>query len=55
LKLIEAKQDTVFKIVVENKRLILEPLSDAEVERMVLESAESVMETHRETLDKLAK
>lgn len=55
LGLIDAQEDTTFKVTVEGSKLILEPVTQDEIRNEALTVAKRVMKTHSPTLKKLAK
>ena len=55
LSLIEANTETVFKITVEGKKLVLEPVDSRVVHDYAMKTAREVMKTQKAVLRKLAK
>jgi antitoxin component of MazEF toxin-antitoxin module len=55
LSLIEADQDTVFKVLVEGHKIVLEPVSKKELKDYTMKKAREMMKIHEPVLKKLAK
>jgi len=53
--LLDANPTTAFKVTVEGKKLVLEPLSEKERHEIVMEVGESVLKSQAEVFKKLAK
>lgn len=55
LSLVDADAESTFKISVDGKRIVLEPLSKKEVDRLALEASNKVRRTQKNVFKKLAK
>lgn len=55
LSLVDAGSDSTFKISVEGKKIVLEPMSQKEVDRLALEASDKVRRTQKNVFKKLAK
>lgn len=48
-------EGTVFQITLDGSKIILTPITDADIEEAALKASKRISKTHREVLDKLAK
>ncbi len=55
LSLVDAGSDSTFKISVEGKKIVLEPMSQKEVDRLALEASDKIRRTQKNVFKKLAK
>jgi antitoxin component of MazEF toxin-antitoxin module len=55
LSLVDAGSDSTFRISVEGKKIVLEPMSQKEVDRLALEASDKVRRTQKNVFKKLAK
>ncbi len=55
LSLVDAGSDSTFKISVEGKKIVLEPMSQKEVDRLALEASDSIRHKQKNVFKKLAK
>lgn len=54
LSMVDAEPDTVFKITVEGRKIVLEPVSKQELHEHTLKVAREIMKTHDSVFKKLA-
>lgn len=55
LSLVDAGSDSTFKISIEGKKIVLEPISQKEVDRLALEASDKIRRTQKNVFKKLAK
>ncbi len=55
LGLIDADSDSTFKVSVEGKKIVLEPMTEKEVNRLALEASDKIRRTQKNVFKKLAK
>ena len=55
LSLVDAGSDSTFKISIEGKKIVLEPMSQKEVDRLALEASDKIRRTQKNVFKKLAK
>lgn len=55
LSLVDADSDSIFKISIEGKKIVLEPLTQKEVDRLALEASDKIRRTQKNVFKKLAK
>jgi antitoxin component of MazEF toxin-antitoxin module len=55
LSLIDADSDSTFKVSIEGKKIVLEPMTQKEVERLALEASDKIRRTQKNVFKKLAK
>jgi antitoxin component of MazEF toxin-antitoxin module len=55
LNLVDADTESTFKVSIEGKKIVLEPMSQKEVDRMALEASDKIRKTQKNVFKKLAK
>ncbi|MBX3041633.1 MAG: hypothetical protein KF789_13085 [Bdellovibrionaceae bacterium] len=55
LSLVHADSDSIFKISVEGKKIILEPMTQKELDGLALEASDKIHQTQKNIFKKLAK
>jgi len=55
LSLVDADSDSTFKVSIEGKKIVLEPMSQKEVDRLALEAGDKIRRTQNNVFKKLAK
>ena len=55
LSLVDADTESTFKVSIEGKKIVLEPMSQKEVDRMALEASDKIRKTQKNVFKKLAK
>jgi antitoxin component of MazEF toxin-antitoxin module len=55
LSLVDADTESTFKISVDGKKIVLEAMSQKEVDRMALEASEKIRKVQKNVFKKLAK
>lgn len=55
LSLVDANIDSTFKVSIEGKKIVLEPMNQKEVDRLALEASDRVRRTQKNVFKKLAK
>lgn len=55
LSLVDANADSMFKVSIEGKKIVLELMSQKEVDRLALEASDRVRRTQKNVFKKLAK
>ncbi len=55
LSLVNASAESTFKISIEDKKIILEPMTQKEVDRLALDSSDKIRATQKNVFKKLAK
>jgi hypothetical protein len=55
LGLVDADGDSTFKFSVEGKKIVLEPMTTKEVDRLALQASDNVRRTQKNVFKKLAK
>jgi antitoxin component of MazEF toxin-antitoxin module len=55
LGLIDADVESTFKLSIEGKRIILEPMTQKEVDRLALEASDKIRKTQKNVFKKLSK
>jgi antitoxin component of MazEF toxin-antitoxin module len=55
LGLVDADSDSTFKVSVEGKKIVLEPMTEKEVDRLALEASDKIRRTQKNVFKKLAK
>lgn len=55
LSLVDADTESTFKVFIEGKKIVLEPMSQKEVDRMALEASDKIRKTQKNVFKKLVK
>jgi antitoxin component of MazEF toxin-antitoxin module len=55
LSLVDADTESTFKISIEGKKIVLEPMSQKDVDRLALEASDKIRRTQKNVFKKLAK
>jgi antitoxin component of MazEF toxin-antitoxin module len=55
LGLVDADADSTFKVSVEGKKIVLEPMTSKEVDRLTLEASDKIRRIQKNVFKKLAK
>lgn len=55
LSLIDADTESTFKLSIEGKKIILEPMTQKEIDRLALEASDKIRRTQKNVFKKLAK
>ncbi len=55
LSLVDADNESTFRVSVEGKRIVLEPLSQKEVDRLALDASDKIRKVQKNVFAKLAK
>ena len=55
LGLVDADTESTFKVSVEGKKIVLEPMSQKELDRLALVASDRIRRTHKNVFKKLAK
>ena len=55
LSLVDADTESTFKISIEDKRIILEPMTQKEIDRLSIEHSDKIRKTQKNVFKKLAK
>ncbi len=55
LSLVDASAESTFKISIEDKKIILEPMTQKEIDRLALDSSDKIRATQKNVFKKLAK
>ncbi len=55
LSLVDASAESTFKISIEDKKIILEPMTQKEIDRLTLDSSDKIRATQKNVFKKLAK
>lgn len=55
LSLVDADSESIFKVSIEGKKIVLEPMSQKEIDRLALEASDKIRLTQNNVFKKLAK
>ncbi len=55
LGLVDANSDSTFKVSIEGRKIVLELMSQKEVDRLALEASDKIRQTQKNVFKKLAK
>lgn len=55
LGLVDANPESTFKVSIDGKKIVLEPMSQKEVDRLALEASDKIRRTQKNVFKKLAK
>jgi antitoxin component of MazEF toxin-antitoxin module len=55
LSLVDADMESTFKVSVEGKKIVLEPMNQKDVDRLALEASDKIRRTQKNVFKKLAK
>jgi len=55
LSLVDADSESTFKVSIEGKKIILEPMTQAQIDKMALEASQKIRKTQSNVFKKLAK
>ncbi len=55
LSLVDASAESTFKISVKDRKIILEPMTQKQIDRLALESSDKIRTTQKNVFKKLAK
>lgn len=55
LSLIDADVESTFKVTIDGKKIVLEPMDKKEVDRLALEASDKIRRTQKNVFKKLAK
>lgn len=55
LSLVDADTESTFKVSIEGKKIILEPMTQAQIDKMALEASQKIRKTQSNVFKKLAK
>lgn len=55
LGLIDADSESTFKVSIEGKKIVLEPMTQKEVDKLALEASDRIRKTQKNVFKKLAK
>lgn len=55
LQLVDADVDSTFKVSIDGKKIILEPMNQKEVDRLALEASDKIRKIQKNVFKKLAK
>jgi antitoxin component of MazEF toxin-antitoxin module len=55
LSLVDADTDSTFKVSIEGKKIVLEPMTQKEVDKLALAASDTIRRTQKNVFKKLAK